>query len=62
MNPLRGKTKADYVNTGEWSKKAIKEGSHCDVHIAASSEDRNFVRTEELERAAGHGLRSLLLQ
>src|SRR5512144_761065 len=25
MNLLRGKTKADYVNTGEWSKKSIKE-------------------------------------
>src|SRR6478752_5380735 len=43
MNLLRGKGKADYVLTGEWSKKAIKEAkSYCDVHIAASSEDRNF--------------------
>ena len=43
MNLLRGKGKADYVATGEWSKKAIKEAkSYCDVHIAASSEDRNF--------------------
>jgi phosphoserine aminotransferase len=43
MNLLRGKGKADYVNTGEWSKKAIKEAKqYCDVHIAASSEDRNF--------------------
>src|SRR5207248_10014774 len=43
MNLLRGKTKADYVATGEWSKKAIKEAkSYCDVHIAATSEDRNF--------------------
>jgi phosphoserine aminotransferase len=43
MNLLRGKGKADYVLTGEWSKKAIKEAkSHCDVAIAASSEDRNF--------------------
>src|SRR5687767_926663 len=25
MNLLRGKTTADYVNTGEWSQKAIKE-------------------------------------
>ena len=24
MNLLRGKTSADYLNTGEWSKKAIK--------------------------------------
>jgi phosphoserine aminotransferase len=43
MNLLRGKGKADYVATGEWSKKAIKEAkAFCDVHIAASSEDRNF--------------------
>ena len=43
MNLLRGKAKADYVLTGEWSKKAIKEAKqYCDVHIAASSEDKNF--------------------
>lgn len=43
MNLLRGKTKADYINTGEWSKKAIKEAKrYCDVNIAASSEDKNF--------------------
>ena len=43
MNLLAGKGKADYVATGEWSKKAIKEAkNYCDVHIAASSEDRNF--------------------
>src|SRR3981189_3759849 len=43
MNLLRGKGKADYVVTGEWSKKAVKEAkSYCDVGIAASSEDRNF--------------------
>jgi phosphoserine aminotransferase len=43
MNLLRGKGKADYVSTGEWSKKAIKEAKqYCDVHVAASSEDKNF--------------------
>lgn len=43
MNLLRGKAKADYVLTGEWSKKAVKEAkNYCDVAIAASSEDRNF--------------------
>jgi len=43
MNLLAGKGKADYVLTGEWSKKAIKEAKqYCDVHIAASSEDKNF--------------------
>jgi phosphoserine aminotransferase len=43
MNLLRGKGKADYVATGEWSKKAIREAkSFCEVAIAASSEDRKF--------------------
>ena len=43
MNLLDGKGKADYVNTGEWSKLAIKEAKgFCDVHIAASSEDKAF--------------------
>ncbi len=43
MNLLRGKTGADYANTGQWSKKAIKEAKrYCTVNIAASSEDANF--------------------
>jgi phosphoserine aminotransferase len=43
MNLLHGKGKADYVVTGEWSKKAIKEAKkYCDAAVAASSEDRNF--------------------
>jgi phosphoserine aminotransferase len=43
MNLLRGGKKADYVNTGEWSKKAIAAArQYCEVNVAASSEDRNF--------------------
>jgi phosphoserine aminotransferase len=43
MNLLRGRTAADYINTGEWSKKSIKEAKkYCSVNVAASSEDRNF--------------------
>ena len=43
MNLLGGRTTADYVNTGEWSKKSIKEAKkYCTVHIAASSEDKEF--------------------
>src|SRR5918992_4077138 len=43
MNLLHGKGKADYVVTGEWSKKAIKEAkNYCDAAVAASSEDKNF--------------------
>ncbi len=43
MNLMRGKKSADYINTGEWSKKAIKEAkAYCDARIAASSEDKKF--------------------
>jgi phosphoserine aminotransferase len=43
MNLLHGKGKADYVVTGEWSKKAVKEAKkYCDAAVAATSEDRNF--------------------
>jgi phosphoserine aminotransferase len=43
MNLLGGKKSADYVNTGEWSKKAISEAKRfCEVSIAASAEDANF--------------------
>ena len=43
MNLLRGHTGADYVNTGEWSKKSIKEAKkYCTVNVAASSEATHF--------------------
>jgi phosphoserine aminotransferase len=43
MNLLRGKKKAAFVNTGEWSKKAIAEAKRfCEPVVVASSEDRNF--------------------
>lgn len=43
MNLLGERNSADYVNTGEWSKKSIKEaGKYCTVNVAASSEDRQF--------------------
>ncbi|MEK8088335.1 3-phosphoserine/phosphohydroxythreonine transaminase [Thermithiobacillus plumbiphilus] len=43
LNLLRGRQKADYVNTGQWSKKAISEAKkYCQVNVVASSEDRNF--------------------
>jgi phosphoserine aminotransferase len=42
MNFCKGK--ADYVNTGEWAKKAMKEAKiqGKSVNVAASSEDKNF--------------------
>ncbi|MDR1934009.1 MAG: 3-phosphoserine/phosphohydroxythreonine transaminase [Candidatus Accumulibacter sp.] len=43
MNLLRGRASADYLNTGEWSKKAIKEARKFGaVNVVASAEDRNF--------------------
>jgi phosphoserine aminotransferase len=43
MNLLRGKKSADYVNTGEWSKKAIKEAKKfAGVNVAATAEATNF--------------------
>ena len=42
MNLMRHKS-ADYIITGQWSKKAAQEAKiFGDVHIVASSEDRNF--------------------
>ena len=43
MNLLRGKASADYVHTGEWAKKAIKEAkAFGQVNVIASSEDKQF--------------------
>lgn len=43
MNLLRGRTRADYVDTGIWSQKSIKEArKYCSVNVAASGEATNF--------------------
>ncbi|MBU8791437.1 3-phosphoserine/phosphohydroxythreonine transaminase [Oceanobacillus caeni] len=43
MNLFGENKKADYVNTGSWSKKAIKEAEKFgDIRVIASSEDKNF--------------------
>ena len=43
MNFLRAGQTADYVNTGEWAIKAIKEAKRFgSVHVAASSEEGKF--------------------
>ncbi len=43
MNFLKKDQTADYINTGVWATKAIKDAkAFGGVHIAASSEDRNF--------------------
>jgi len=42
FNLLRGKLSADYVNTGEWSKKAIGEAKKFSyVNVVANNADRN---------------------
>ncbi len=48
LNLLAGKTTADYVNTGMWSKKAIAEAKrYCDVNVVATSEDSGFTTIPE---------------
>ena len=43
VNLLRGRTTADYINTGSWSKKAIAEAKrYCDVNVAASGDATGF--------------------
>jgi phosphoserine aminotransferase len=43
MNLVGGRKSADYVLTGEWSKKSIKESrKYCSPKVAASSEDLQF--------------------
>ncbi|MEJ8848029.1 3-phosphoserine/phosphohydroxythreonine transaminase [Variovorax rhizosphaerae] len=45
MNMLRGRSGADYIDTGEWSKKSIKEAKkYCKVNVAASSEEGGYTR------------------
>ncbi|MEO8384940.1 MAG: 3-phosphoserine/phosphohydroxythreonine transaminase, partial [Betaproteobacteria bacterium] len=49
LNLLRGKSTADYVNTGHWSAGAIKEaGKYCKVNEIASSEDKNYTYVPKL--------------
>ena len=50
LNLIDGKSVADYINTGSWSKKAIAEAKRiCRVHVAASTEESKFttVPTQE---------------
>ena len=49
LNLLGGRTRADYVYTGSWSGKAIREaGRFCEVNVAASSEASGFDRVPAL--------------
>ncbi|WP_309626548.1 3-phosphoserine/phosphohydroxythreonine transaminase [Methylibium sp.] len=43
MNLLGSMRVADYVDTGEWSKKSINEAKrYCEVHVVASAADRGY--------------------
>ena len=51
MNMLRGRSTADYIDTGEWSKKSIKEARHyAQVNVVASAEASGY--TEVPRQAA----------
>lgn len=53
MNILRGKSKADYILTGAWGKKAVSDAKkYCAVNVAASSEGDNFTSIPPFERWA----------
>ena len=50
MNLLGDKFTADYVDTGEWSKKSIQEAKkYCTVNVAASAADSSFTRVPPQE-------------
>jgi len=52
LNLMNGSKKADYVNTGAWTKKAIAEGKRFgEVRVLASSDDRTFCYIPELDPA-----------
>ena len=45
MNMLRGRDRADYVDTGEWSQRSIKEARrYCRVNVAASAAEAGHTR------------------
>jgi phosphoserine aminotransferase len=51
LNLMTGSGKADYVNTGAWSKKAIAEAKrYGEVNVVASSEEKTFSYIPELTR------------
>ena len=59
MNMLRGRAGADYIDTGEWSKKSIKEAKkYCKVNVAASAEASGY--TASRRATAGSSTRSRL--
>lgn len=50
LNLMPPKNKADYIVTGSWAKKAVKEGKRVGtVNIAGSTEEENFTRLPKQE-------------
>ena len=50
LNLMGSKTGADYINTGEWSKKSIKEARrYGKVNVAATAEASNFTQVPPRE-------------
>lgn len=50
LNLMPPKNKADYISTGVWAKKAIKEAKRVGtVNVAASTESENFTRIPKQE-------------
>ncbi len=66
MNLLGDRKKIDFINTGEWSKKSIKEAKkYAQVNIAASCEDKNFTyvpNARELEAVTRRRVRARVHQ
>jgi len=52
LNLMTKNKKADYLNTGQWTKKAISEAKKIgDVNIVAASDDKNFTYFPKLDPA-----------
>ncbi|MCW9012910.1 MAG: 3-phosphoserine/phosphohydroxythreonine transaminase [Gammaproteobacteria bacterium] len=48
VNLLAGKNKADYVLTGQWSKKAVAEARRfCEVNVVSDTSDSRFTTVED---------------
>ena len=51
LNLLGSNPRADYINTGYWSGKAIQEGGRfADINIVASGEDQHFTTIPDRDR------------
>lgn len=56
LNLAKSDASVDLINTGSWSKKALKEIKRvCECRVVASSEEDNFLRLPSLENADFNG-------